>query len=183
MVATKLMTVEEFEAMPNDGGRYELVRGELVPMPPPGYEHFRVIGLVSHFLNLFVLPRGLGVVGSDGGFVTTRDPDTTREPDVAFITTERLPADEDAFRAVRAAPDLAVEVRSPSDTREDLIDKADEYLAAGTRLVWIFDPMSRTVTVKTPDGGERTLGVDDELDGGEVLPGFTLRLSEIFRIG
>jgi Uma2 family endonuclease len=181
MVTTKLMSVEEFEAMPNDGKRYELVRGELVLMPPPGYEHFRVIGLVSHYLNLFVLPRGLGVVGSDGGFVTARDPDTTREPGVAFIAAERVPTGEDAFRAVRAAPDLAVEVRSPSDSMQDLIDKANEYLAAGARLVWLLDPITRIVIVKTPDGAERTFGVADQLDGGDVLAGFTLRLSEIFQ--
>ena len=181
MVATKLLTIEEFEAMPDDGHRYELVRGELVRMPPPGLEHLRVIGLVSHYLNLFVIPLELGIVGSEGGFTTERGPDTLRMPDVAFIRADRFPTGADAFRAARFAPDIAVEVRSPSDTMRDLRAKADEYLVAGTQLAWIFDPNSRTVVVKTSDGQERRLGIGDTLDGGDVLPGFELPLSAIFR--
>ena len=120
MVSTKLVTVEDFEAMPDDGHRYELVRGELVRMPPPGFEHFRIIGLISYYLNVFVIPRNLGIVGSEGGFVTERGPDTLRMPDVAFVRADRCPTGEDAFRAARFSPDLAVGVRSPSDSLRDL---------------------------------------------------------------
>lgn len=181
MVATKLMTAEELLLMPDDGYKYELVRGELVRMPPAGYEHLEIIGLLITHLNIFVLPRNLGTVGGEGGFVLERESDTVRAPDVIFLRSERRPKGEARRRYVELGPDLAVEVRSPSESMRKLLAKADEYVAAGTRLVWIFDPKSRTVRVKTPDGTMRTLTADDELDGGDVLPGFTLPLSAIFR--
>jgi Uma2 family endonuclease len=181
MVATKLMTAEALERLPDDGYKYELERGEVVRMPPPGFEHLEIIGLLITYLNNFVLPSGLGVVGGEGGFVLERNPDTVRAPDVVFIRADRVPSGEARRHYVEQGPDLAIEVRSPSDNLRKLVAKADEYLSAGTRLVWIFDPSSRTVIVKTPDGKERTLGVGDTLDGGDVLPGFELPLSAIFR--
>jgi Uma2 family endonuclease len=185
MVATRLRTAEEFETMPDpgDGRRYELVRGEVVPQMPTGFEHLQITGLLIYHLNALVVPGNLGVVGGEGGFILERGPDTVRAPDVVFVRTERVPQGEAARHFVELAPDLAIEVRSPSESLNDLRQKADEYLAAGSRMVWIFDPLPQIVIVKTPDGGERTLNRDDELDGGEVLPGFTLRLSQIFRNG
>jgi Uma2 family endonuclease len=181
MVATKLLTAEELEHLPDDGYRYELVRGELVRMPPPGWEHLRISGLLVYYLNAFVIPGKLGVVGGEGGFVLERKPDTVRAPDVVFVRADRVPKGEARWHYVESGPDLAVEVRSPTDSMRAMRAKADEYLAAGTRLVWIFDPRSQTVVAKTPDGKESTLGIDDTLDGGEVLPGFELPLSAIFR--
>lgn len=180
MVATELFTLEDFEAMPDDGQRYELVRGELVRMRPTGFEHAEITFLLGTELNNFVRPRGLGVVGGEGGFVLERRPDTVRAPDVFFVRAERVPRGDAAQHFLADAPDLAIEVRSPSDTLRQLIEKGDEYLAAGTRLVWIFDPRSRTVTVKTSDGATRTLSAEDDLDGGDVLPGFRLSLASIF---
>jgi Uma2 family endonuclease len=167
--------------MPDDGYRYELVRGELVRTMPTGFEHLQVTGLLITFVNNFVLANDLGVVGGEGGFVLERGPDTVRAPDVVFVRAERVPRGEAARHFVERAPDLAIEVRSPSESLRDLREKADEYLATGSRLVWIFDPLSRQVFVKTPDGLERVVTGDGVLDGGDVLPGFTLALSEIFR--
>jgi len=184
MVSTKLMTADELEALPGDDGVfYELVRGELIRMAPTSFEHFQLTGLVSYYLNAFVIPRGLGVVDGEGGFVLQRHPDTVRAPNVAFVRAHRVPTGEASRHFAQIAPDLAVEVRSPSDSMSDLLAKADEYLAAGTSFVWIFDPQSRTVVVKSKDGMTITLGIDDELDGGDVLPGFRLPLRTIFGDG
>lgn len=180
MVSTKLMTAEELERMPDDGYRYELVRGELIRMAPTGFEHLQTSALVSHYLNAFALPRGLGIAGGEGGFVLRRDPDTVRAPDVVFVRSERIPRGEAFQHFAYLAPDIAVEVRSPSNTMRELLAKADEYLAAGTSLVWIFDPQSKTVVVKTKDGTTITLGIEDELDGGDVLPGFRLPIRLIY---
>ena len=180
MVSTRLMTAEELEMMPDDGHKYELVRGEPVRMRPAGFEHIEVTGLLITYLPNFVLPQKLGVVGGEGGFVLDRRPDTVRAPDVVFVRMDRVPRGEAAKHYVEGPPDLAIEVRSPSDTMRELVGKADEYLAAGTRLVWVFDTPTRTVVVKTPDGQCTTMGIDDELDGGDVLPGFRLAVAVVF---
>ena len=147
------------------------------------HDHSKIAHLISYYLNDFVLPLGLGDVGGEGGFITEREPDTVRAPDVHFVRADRVPAGEAADHFVGRGPDLAVEVRSPSESLASLQRKADEYLAAGTRLVWIFDPRAKTVRVRTPDGKTRILRGDDELDGGDVLPGFRLPLWKIFGRG
>lgn len=180
MSITTLMTAEDLERLPDDDHRYELVRGELVRMSPVDLGHTKYAHLVSYHLNDFVLPRGLGDVGGEGGFVLEHDPDTVRAPDVHFTRADRLPTGEALDHFGDFAPDLAVEVRSPSEPLVSLFRKADEYLAAGTRLVWIFDPEPKNVHVCTPDGQRVTLGIDDTLDGGDVLPGFALSLRKIY---
>src|SRR5215208_584465 len=116
MVLTKTMTVEEFEAMPDDGKRYELVQGVLREMPMGGFRHSHIgIGIASA-LHVHVQPRGLGeVTGADGGFRIFADQQTVRVPDVAFIRANRMPPPEELDRLGRLAPDLVVEVVSPSD--------------------------------------------------------------------
>lgn len=180
MSVTRLMTTEDLERLPEDDLRYELVRGELVRMSPVKHEHGTVTHLVSYYLNEFVLPRGLGDIGGEEGFVVEREPDTVRAPDVHFVRADRVPIGQVADQFVEGGPDLAVEVRSPSESLAGLLSKADEYLAAGTRLVWIFDPASRTVYVRASDGTTQSLTTEDVLDGGEVLPGFRLPLRKIF---
>lgn len=180
MVTTRLMTAEELEQMPEDDYRYELVRGELIRMSPTSMRHGQLIALLATHLNGFVLPRELGWIGTDSGFVLERGPDTVRAPDLYFIRQDRVPSEEAAQHFGEMGPDLAVEVRSPSDSLRELFAKADAYLAAGTRLVWIFDQNQQTVHVKTADGTTRTLTADDELDGGDVLPGFRLSLQLLF---
>jgi Uma2 family endonuclease len=181
MSITKLMTAEELELLPGDGHRYELVRGEVVRISPVIFEHLEVTNLIAYYLTAWALPGDRGTVGGEGGFVLEREPDTVRAPDVVFVRADRVPHGEARRHFVNLAPDLAVEVRSPSESLRDLVAKAEEYLAAGTRLVWIFDPRSRRVHVRTETGKSTTLGIDDVLDGGDVLPGFTLPIRQVFR--
>jgi Uma2 family endonuclease len=177
------MTEEELLALPDDGWQYELVEGRLVRMPPSGLRATEIASIIAAALLAFVRSRKLGVVtGADGGY--RLGPGTDLAPDVDFIRADRLPlrSSPDYDRLVSGAPDLAVEVASPTQHRSALRRKAQRYLAAGTQLVWIVWPKHRQIEVWRP-GDTRpsaTLGVADTLDGGDVLPGFTYPVSDIF---
>ena len=145
-----------------------------------GFRHAELANLFTYFLVSFVRPRGLGVVGGEGGFVLHREPDTVRAPDVFFVSAERAPRGEAARHFTDFAPDLTGEITLPSGSMAVLLAKADEYLAAGTRLTWTVDPDARDVIVKAPDGRVRILGYEDTLDGEDVLPGFRLSLCDLF---
>ena len=182
MVTTTLLSVEDFEALQLDHGRYELWWGELREMPPNGIEHSGFGVGVSAELRAFVRPRRLGLVtGSDGRFVLDRGSRLVLIPDAAFIATDRLPAADAIKRAFDGASDLAVEVVSPTDRTSDVEEKVQLWLRYGARLVWVLWPATRTVSVRTPHGAARTLGAGDDLDGGEVLPGFRIAVAELFR--
>ena len=181
MGAVTLMTAEELERMPHDGYRRELVSGQLKTMTPTGFEHGSVILRLGELLGPFVREHGLGrLSGGDPGFVLGRDPDTVRAPDVGFVRKERLAANPATDAFWPGAPDLAVEVMSPSDTVRQVDEKAKAWLAAGTAMVWIVNPAWRTVTVYSSANDIKTLTEDDDLDGQDVLPGFRCRVSEIF---
>jgi Uma2 family endonuclease len=180
---TGLMTEEELLALPEDGWQYELVEGRLVRMPPSGLRATQIAFIIGAALFAFVQPRKLGVVtGADGGY--RLGPGTDLAPDVGFIRADRLPprSSPDYDRLVSGAPDLAVEVASPTQRRSALRRKAQRYLAAGTQLVWIVWPKHRQIEVWRPGDTQpaATLGVADSLDGGDVLPGFTYPVSDIF---
>ena len=129
----------------------------------------------------FVRRHGLGkVYNADTGFVLFEEPPTVRAPDVAFVSRSRLPSPEESVSFGRLAPDLAVEVLSPSNTATAILDKVEDYLEAGTRLVWVVEPHRRSVTVYRSRNEIRLLGQGDELDGYDVLPGFSLQISEVF---
>ena len=181
MVTTKLMTVEEFEAMPSEDQRYELVRGELREVAAAGGRHGIIGSGVSGHLWQYTRPRRLGAVfNADTGFVFSRDPAVVYMPDVAFVRAERLPAAEDLDGFIPFPPDLAVEVVSPSDRFVEVAEKVAAYLAGGVRLVWVIEPRRQTVTVHAADGSVRVLGVNDVLDGGDVLPEFRVLVAEFF---
>ena len=184
MSATRLITAEEMYAMPDvPGKRFELVRGELVEVPTAGYPHAQLVRALQRLLDRFAVEHRLGEVFPDGlGYIIARDPDVVRVPDVSFIAGDRLPA-EGLQGFVPFAPDLAVEIVSPGDRAEDVYGKVREYLAAGVQLVWVFWPKYRAVSVYEPGGVTRELGPDDELDGGDVLPGFRVRVAELFEAG
>jgi Uma2 family endonuclease len=176
---TGIMTIEEFERLPDDGWRLELVRGQVVREPPAGFEHGDVAFEIGTLLRLFARKHRLGkVVGTDAGFVLFDEPPTVRAPDVAFVSKERLTFDPKRFAPI--APDLAVEVISPSNTMSEIHEKVLDYLDAGTRLVWVVDPGSCMVAVYRSRDEIRLLNRADELDGGDVLPGFRLKVSELF---
>lgn len=176
------MTASDLLEMPEiPGKRYELVDGELVEMPGAGALHGLICGLIYQILASFVQSHSLGYVFGDGvGFLIQRDPDHVRLPDASFVSGVRASDTGVPEGFWTFSPDLAVEVVSPNDRAEDVRQKVFEYLDAGTQLVWIVWPSSRSVSVYTPDRVSRDLREDETLDGGDVLPGFHARVGELF---
>jgi Uma2 family endonuclease len=182
MRAKHLVTAEELERMGERGHLLELVRGELVPVNPPGGEHGELAAVMAAELLAFVRPRGLGRVYVESGFVLTRRPDTVRGPDVSFVSRGREAVAGRRAGFVQAAPDLAVEIWSPDNSMVKLRAKAREYLAAGTRLVWLLDPRKRVVEVHAAGTPVVMPDADDSLDGADVLPGFRLSVRALFAV-
>jgi Uma2 family endonuclease len=178
MATTKLWTVEEVARLPEDTFRYALIRGELYRMPPPMGPHGLVANTVGRLVGNFVAEHRLGLVYNQSGFILGRNPDILLEPDVAYVRGGRWSATKAGYPTV--APDLVVEVVSPSQTGPSIEEKTAIYRAAGVRLVWIIDPERRTVRVYRHDGGENLLTEQDEIDGEDVLPGFKLPVFQLF---
>ena len=175
----KLLTAEDLHDISDDGcHQYELVRGVLVVSEPPKRVHGELAVRIGALLLAFARPRKLGRVTAESGYVTERGPDTVRGPDVAFVRMDRVPEGDDRDGFVEGAPDLAVEIRSPSDRPGKLAEKVTEYFGAGAGLVWVIEPRKRLVMVHTPDGITRVLRDGEFVDGGNVLPGFTAPVSE-----
>ena len=175
------MTVEEFLASSLPDGKAELVRGELRVPPPPGAPHgTAAINLVVMLAN-HVRAHGLGrVFGDSFGYELVRLPRTVRVPDGSFVRAERLPPEGIGPGLLKFARDLAIEVLSPSETASELEEKLDDYLFSGTPLIWVVDPVRRTVMLVAADSPVRWLRESDTLDGGTVIPGFTCPVSDIF---
>ncbi len=158
----------------------ELINGTLVEKPVTFYESF-VATRLSTLLSNHAMPRRLGIVlGADA--MMRLVPGQVRLPDVSFVSIQRLPGGQVPREPIPSiAPDLAVEVLSPSNTRAEMRQKLAEYFESGTRLVWLIDPPSKTVAVyEGAVAPARTLSESDTLDGGTVLPGFTLVIAELF---
>jgi Uma2 family endonuclease len=180
---TRLVTADELLMMPDDGFHYELVKGELKRMPPTGDEHGGVTMTLAAPLYQYVKLNKLGrVYAAETGFKLESDPDTVRAPDIAFVSTERIEAAGRVQGYRSGAPDLAVEVFSPGNTKREMAEKVEQYFAAGARLVWVVNPKSKTVTVYRSLTDVTVLTEKDTLDGGEVVPGFQIPVAEIFAI-
>jgi Uma2 family endonuclease len=178
-----LVTADELLMMPDDGFSYELVKGELKRMPPTGDAHGGVTMALAAPLYQYVKLNKLGrVYAAETGFKLESDPDTVRAPDVAFVSAERIEAAGRVLGYRSGAPDLAVEVLSPGNTKREMAEKIDEYFAAGARLVWVVSPKLKTVTVYRSLTDIVMLTEKDTLDGGEVVPGFHIPVAEIFAI-
>ena len=178
MVATRHVTAEEFAAMPLDG-IWELIDGEPVEMMASGGSSGWTSGIVFAALLNHVRAYQLGwVFPPETGFILFPDRDTVRSPDAAFVARDRMEKPPRGF--VPFAPDLAVEVLSPSDRMVEALSKITMYLEAGVRLVWLVDPESRSVTVFSHDSAPMVVKEGDTLSGGNVLPAFTLPVSNIF---
>lgn len=176
----RLMTAEELLEMPDDGKRYELVRGELVKMAAASFDHGVHASRIVETLLPHVRRNRLGEVPlSEPGFLLGTDPDHVRVPDVAFVRQQRIDAAERPFVFFPGAPDLAVEVISPGDRFTDVAKKVAEWLAAGTRLVVVVNPRNRTVQRHT-HASVTELTEADTLDGGDVVPGWRMPVSEVF---
>ncbi len=162
--------------------RVELVAGEIIDMPLPSPIHAAILGTLSAEIINFVRKRDLGrVLSGDAPFVLERNPegrDTLRGLDIAYISADRFPG-KLPRSPLHVAPDLAVEIISPSNKAEDIEKKIEQFLDAGTTMIWIVYPDLRSIAVHMDDGTFK-LKESDALTGGEVLPSFTIPVSEIF---
>ena len=179
--ATKLLTADDLLRLDAQGVRGELIRGELSETMPAGHRHGKIVMNLGAELRNFVKPRKLGtLVASDSGVLLERDPDTVREPDIAFFSAEKIPLDADIPGYAESVPDLVVEVASPSDSRTAVNDKALMWLRYGVRLVWVVRPDARQVDVHREGRPVAALGENDAFDGLDVLPGFSCPVRDVF---
>jgi Uma2 family endonuclease len=183
MAARTRLTADDLWRMEQSDVRRELVDGEVVEMAPVGGLHGWVTGKVYRQLDDHVGAHGGGVVVvGDVGFVLAlpTDPERVRAPDAGFVVAARLSGGRPPRGFIRGAPDLAVEVLSPSDRPDDVQQKIRDWLEGGARLVWVIAPEARTVTVYRPDGSARLVREPESLDGEDVLPGLRLPLADLF---
>lgn len=180
--APRYMTLRQFERFPwSDDVMAELVRGEVVLSPLAGAAHSRIVRNLVLALDAYARARGLGEVFGDGaGYVLKVLPRTVRGPDVSFVRAGGLPQLVPVRGFFEITPDLAVEVLSPSNRPKQIEGRIVDLFAAGTAVVWVVDPRTRGVTVRTPDRGARALGEADTLDGAPALPEFTIRVADVF---
>ena len=180
-VDARLLTAEDLLRLSSEGVRGELIRGVLYETMPTGHQHGTIVTNLVILLGNFIKSRKLGsLTASDSGVWLERDPDTVREPDIAYFPAAKIPPEETVAGYAEAVPDLVVEIVSPSDSRRGLTDKALMWLSFGVRLVWVVDPKRRTVDVHRANRPVVTLRDAEDLDGLDVLPGFTCRVGEIF---
>ena len=170
-------------AAENEFNRYTLIDGELIVSMSPGYLHGRIAAQIALLLGNFVAERDLGDVTVEVGHYPPQDRRTLLLPDVAFIRQERAPTlDLELFAPVM--PDLAVEIISPSQSLAQARRKAKVYLRHGTAVVWLVNPAEKSAEIWTAENSDapqsEIIGLDDELSGGTVLPGFRLPLRLLF---
>lgn len=166
--------------MPKDSLRRELVRGEVRVMCLPGAEHARLALRIGRLLDVHASQTGCGVAFGELGCLLSRDPDTVRGPDAAFISRERYETVGRTKKYWPGSPDLAVEVISPNDTFHEVQEKTLEWIAAGAVAVLVLDPDERTATVYRAGGEAHVYGEGEALDLGDAVPGFSLSVAELF---
>ena len=176
-----VMTAEELLRLPRgEGRRYELIRGVLVEKMPTGDSHGDTTVLTAYYLTQYTFDTGNGVTRTgEPGFRLRTNPDTVRAPDVAWIASGRIPEGTEGYPEL--APDLAVEVKSPGNSSAEMGEKASMWLAFGSHEVWILDPESSSVIVRKPNSEPVSLSENEVLDGGDLLPGFSVEVWRLFR--
>lgn len=183
-IEKKRITAEELARLPTGMGvRYELNNGELIEMSPAGIKHGVVAALVIHYFLGFVLKNGNGkITTSETGFWITRNPDTVKAPDMAFIPQERIPVEGVPNGYGEFVPAIVVEVASPYDTASEIEDKTQGWLHFGVSEVWNIYPNGERVLVHPQDGQAKLYQGDETISGGSILPGFKLALKDIFQV-
>jgi Uma2 family endonuclease len=181
LTAQRLLTAEEFWALPETEGKRELMRGEVVAWMPVGGIHADVAAELLLQLRLWAKQGNHGYVAQEAGYLVQRNPDGVRAADVSFVRRNRIPEGGIPESFWKLAPDLAVEVVSPYETAQDIWDKVNDYLNAATPLVWVVYPRSQHVVVYKPDGTAQTLKASDTLQDTQVLPGFSLKVADLFQ--
>lgn len=178
-----LLTAEEFAALPTEGMRLELVRGELRAMPPTRGNHGKPAMRLSGLLTYHILTHELGeVYAAETGFLLERNPDTVRTPDFAFISSARVTPETDAASWVPVVPDLVIEVVSSGDRETEVTSKVQMWLDVEVRLIWVVYPMRREVVVHRRERPATTLSLSDTLDGEDMVPGFSCPVAQIFGV-
>ena len=177
---TVLVTAEELWQLSESGQKYELVKGHLLDMTPPGGTHGKVALRIGRFVQSFVDENDLGEVMVETGFRLVDNPDTVRSPDASFLAADKLSTTGLPDGFISGAPDLAIEVVSPGDTASEIQDKVHDYLTYGAQLIWVIYPQQKIVVVHHPDGTAKTLHEKDTLTGESVVPGFSCPVGDIF---
>ena len=177
------VTADELLRMPHEDRRLELVAGELRAAEPAGGEHGAIALRIAISLGVHVAGRRLGqVFAAETGFIISRDPDTVRAPDVAFVARRRV----ERFGLPRGfwpgPPDLAVEVLSPDDRPGAVREKVEGWLRAGCEMVLVVDPERRSVTVQGSPDDSVVIGGDEVIDTGDVVPGWRMRVADVFAL-
>jgi Uma2 family endonuclease len=202
MAVVQRATYEDLMTLPDDGARHELVRGEIIRMPPPNGKHGRIEAALVEEIGRYLfdractlgwkpgsprLERNLLVGCVDSGeagirFALRDDPDQVRGVDVCYLTAEQVARHEAAGgdQYVPEVPAIVAEVISDSETAAYVNEQAADYLAGGARLVWLLFPKTRVVEAHTPDRAAITVTAGEVLDGGEVLPGFSVAVASLF---
>ncbi len=176
----KIWTDEEFMALPDNGNRYELVNGQIKVLDSVGMEHGYLSALVGCSLGNYSFDRKLGVICNSSTAFKMKS-GNKRSPDVSFVSKDRLKGLKKLPKGFfDGAPDLAVEVISPSNTFDEIHQKIVEYFESGSRLVWVINPDEETVLVYRGTTPDRLLKKTDFLDGEEVVDEFRLAIAELF---
>ncbi|MGH2562604.1 MAG: Uma2 family endonuclease [Thermomicrobiales bacterium] len=182
MVTTKPLTAADLEELGPDYRWFELIDGVLHERGTMGGRHGEIGFDLGLHVGIFVADHRLGrLYTSDTRFILSRDPYTVRMPDVAFVRADRLPPEQERVGPMPLAPDLVVEVVSPDDRYEEVTQKIELYQRAGVPLLWLVEPRRKTVTIYAAGHEPRSLTATDTLDGGNVLPGFSLPVADVFR--
>jgi len=175
--ATHTITADQLLQMPDDGFRYELVKGALKKMTPAGFHHGELVANLTAPLAVHVKANKLGVVlGAETGFKIESNPDTVLAPDIAFVRQERVLQTGRTDNFWPGAPDLAVEVLSPSDTVYEVEERVAVWLAAGASMIWVLNPRQRTLHLHRPNAPSQTLTRATFLTGRTLSPDSTSRL-------
>ncbi len=178
-IGQELLTAREFSraTLPYEA---ELVRGEIVEMPPAGQAHGGICGNIYFALRLWATAHDCVVTTNDAAVLTERDPDTVRGPDVGLVSKSRLPEGKLPVGALEVPPELVVEIKSLSNRWPELHDKVGEYLNSGVAEVWLIDPEERAVIVYRADRSPRRFSEADELTSSTTLPGFSVPVADFF---
>ena len=176
-----LLTADDLLRLYSEGVKGELIRGVLHETVTAGGEHGDIAFALGGEVRAYVRPRRMGRVGgTDSGIMLERDPDTVREPDVYYISAEKLPLNVRVAGYYEVVPDMVAEIRSPNDRRAEFNEKIQMWLDFGVRLVLAVYPQTRTIEAHQSGRSTVTLAYDDTLDGGDVIPGFACPLKDIF---
>lgn len=176
---TAPLTLEEFLALPDDGNKYEISEGELILVPPVKLKHSRIVRKVFKEIEASLDKSRAGEAYAEAGEILSRIPATMRIPDISLVSNQRINATaEDGY--LEGAPELAVEVVSPSQSATKLNVKIRQLLQTGAKQVWVLYPETKTIHVHRPGLPIVTLEETDVLDGGDVLPGFSVKVADLF---